>query len=67
MQAAHQAYLNNLADARSLVKPHFENEVSDEAVIAAIRRNAAELYRLHGRTLPAVWEDIPRAYGGLTR
>lgn len=47
MQAAHQAYLNNLAAARRLVKPHFEEGVSDEEVIAAIRRNAAELYRLH--------------------
>lgn len=39
----------------------------NDAMAGYFAQRYAELYRLHGRTLPAVWEDIPRAYGGLTR
>ena len=47
MEGLYQTYLDNLAAARGLAKPRFSADLSDEALIGAIRERAERLYHLH--------------------
>ena len=47
MEGLYQTYLDNLAAARSLAKPRFSADLSDEALIGAIQEGAERLYGLH--------------------
>ena len=47
MEGLYQTYLDNLAGARSMAKPRFSADLSDEALIEAIRNQAERLFRIH--------------------